>query len=194
MNEAYLGGTFDPIHVGHLWIAQQICEGLKLDRVCIVPNYSKASSKWDKRVVASNEQRLEMCKLAVRGMKQIDVCQLEIEFKYLYTYQTVEHILSYRSVADYLKVKWIVGGDWFDLLKTFKNYERLVQKCEFIVIDRPGVQNVTALLYKPVIEFKLSSSCIRQRLLTGLPVTGLVTKDVERFIKKEGLYVPRKSS
>lgn len=186
MREAFLGGTFDPIHIGHVWIAQLVCEGLKLDKVHIVPNYSKASSKWNKSVIASNEQRLHMCKLAIKGFKQIDVCSWEIDNKKLYTYQTVSHFFKEE------KLKWIVGGDWLERLKTFKRYETLNEMCDFIVVDRPGELYQTrhpSVLYKPCVEFQLSSSYIRYRIKAGLVISGLINKDVEKFIKKEGLYV-----
>lgn len=187
MNEAFFGGTFDPIHIGHVWIAQQVCEDLNLDRVNIVPNYSKASEKWNKKVIASNEQRLKMCKLATKDFKKLSVCSWEIESKSLYTYLSVLHFHSDN------KVKWIVGLDWLNKLKTFKKYETLEKLCEFIVVDRPKVNDLTvdlkkAIIYKPEVNFQLSSTYIRQRIKNNLPITGLVHKDVERFIKKESIY------
>jgi nicotinate-nucleotide adenylyltransferase len=186
MKVAYLGGTFDPVHVGHLWIAQQVCEAHNFDKVFLVPNYSKASSKWNKKVIASNEQRLKMCRLSVKGFEKVSVLSLEIEQKILYTYLTVSLLKCSNE-----RVNWIVGADWLDKLDTFKEYDKLKEVCNFIVINRPG-EKTTGLIGVPSIEFKLSSSMIRERISQSLPIKGLVTKEVEKFIEKENLYRRKK--
>lgn len=189
MKIAFLGGTFDPIHVGHIWIAQQVCEAYNLDKVFIVPNYGKSSAKWNKDVVASNTQRLEMCRLAVRGFKQLEVCSIEIEKRFQYTYQTV---LFLKSTFKLDKVSWIVGSDWVSKLDTFQRTDILHDNCFFIVIDRIGADAITSIVQIPKVRFGLSSTYIKERIRDGKPITGLVPRSVEMFIKKENLYVSRR--
>jgi len=197
---AIFGGSFDPIHIGHLWLAQQVYEiggrvfkddnyshrDVKFDKLCIMPNFSGRSSG---KIVTGAEHRLTMCKLALQDINQNfgfpePVKDLEIQQEFEYTYQTIDFLCR----ADYISFVWIISSDW-DVTK-FKNYDELKTKCKFFIVHRPGENDER---YGDVrnflpINIKLSSTQIRDRVKNGKSISGLVTPSVEKYIIDKGLY------
>jgi nicotinate-nucleotide adenylyltransferase len=179
---AIYGGCFDPPHFGHLWVAQQLLESNKFDRVIMMPNYSGLSSK--KETILKAEHRLQMCKIACDEFNpKIRVSDYAISKQLDYTYQIVNSI--YEEFSESWALTICIGSDWDE--KGFKNYEEMVGKCKFLKIARNVRLNKKDWL--PSIGFRLSSTIIRERVKAKLPITGLVTSGVDTYIWEKDLYV-----
>lgn len=178
-----LGGSFDPIHIGHLWVARQVLESDAVDSVWLLPCWS--ASAWKKKG-SSAHHRLAMCHLANADFGSIfHVSDSEVQHKIKHTYQSADLLCK---TYPYMEFCWILGSD--QDASSFKNYDVLRNKIYFLEVARP--------LYQPEgdrqrLRFEFSSTDIRERVACGLSVTGLVTPRVESYIKENGLYAVRKT-
>ena len=197
MRIGLLGGSFNPPHVGHLFIAQQILEykNLKFDEVLFMPNLT--SETYSKKKLANKIDRYKMCIHAISDFKseKMKVSEIEMNYEYKYTYQTLEHLAKeYPNDKFYL----IIGSDQ-DIFK-FKNWQDILSKTKVIQIERPNYElnkadTVQAVKFKNFIfyldqklAFNISSTEIRNRIKKGLKITNLVTPSVEKYIYEKGLY------
>ena len=129
-----LGGTFNPIHYGHLAAAEQVRDSLKLDRVLFVPAYMPPH-KYEEDI-PSAEQRREMVRLAISENPLFAISDIEIERKgKSYTIDTIETL---RAAYPGAELYFITGLDSFLEIRTWKEWERLLDRCCFIVLSRPG--------------------------------------------------------
>ena len=194
-----LGGSFDPIHVGHLRIAEEARLALNLERVTFVP----AGLQWMKKGddVAPAADRLEMVRLATEGNDQFDVSDLEIRRPG--PSYTVDTLLSIREqLGANAEVHFILGQDAFAEVHLWSRPSELIELCRFAVMPRvdgppidladmdsrvPGVSLRTDVLHEaPRID--VSSSGLRGRLERGEDVGGLVPDVVVGYIARRGLY------
>jgi nicotinate-nucleotide adenylyltransferase len=168
MRIALFGGTFDPVHTGHLLIAQAARETYHLDRVIFVP---AGRPPHKNRPLASARQRLAMCRLAVRGNPGFAVSDWEIRQKRIvYTYETLEEFRRRRPRAELF---FIIGSDSLKDLPRWKEAGRLRSLCRFLVMDRLS---------------PFASTAIRRRLRRGFSCRYLVPDTVERYIRTRRLY------
>jgi len=183
-----MGGSFNPIHHGHLITAQLAAEQLRLDQVLFVPA-ATSPFKTAADDLAPAEHRLQMVKLAVRGHAFFRASDVEIRRGGVsYTYDTVEAL-----AADAQQIYLIVGDDVMaDLPKWYRIHE-LSERVTFAVVGRPGKyppppQGPWKLRRVHVPLMELSGSEIRRRVSRGLPVRYLVPHVVDLYIRKHGLY------
>lgn len=188
-----LGGTYDPIHVAHLVVAETARADFGLERVVFMPAGNPPHKP--ERVVAPASDRLRMVELAVAGNPGFAVSSLEIERPGpSYTVDTLGRLL-----ADEPGVEWhlIVGGDTLLEIPTWHEFRRLFLHAGLLVAARPGVelripreleavQERIRFFYPPALD--LSASMIRQRLGRGLSVRYLVPPAVVDYIGEHGLY------
>src|SRR6058998_1545633 len=129
-----LGGTFNPIHVGHLLIAQDAMEAARLDRVLFIPSATPPHKPLAGNVSAAH--RLRMAKLAIAGDKRFAVDDLEIRRGgKSYSVDTLRELKRrYRRAEFY----FIIGADSLSELHLWKDARRLVKLCRFIAVNRPG--------------------------------------------------------
>lgn len=184
------GGAFNPIHVGHLRVAEEALRQFELERVVFIPT----AHPPHKEVEVPGELRLRMVELAVAGRPGFEVSRIEVDCPGpAYTVDTVERMKRRYPQG----VVYIVGADAFAGITTWKDYQRLLRSCPFIVAPRKGID--PAIFQRPPYDqaeihllemepFEVSSSEIRQRYREGLPVEGLVPEPVDRFIREHGLY------
>jgi nicotinate-nucleotide adenylyltransferase len=184
------GGSFDPIHVGHLVIAQEARWQCGLDRVLFVIN---AHPPHKQEPEASAQDRLAMVELAIDGEEGLETSRIEIERGgHSYTLETLQELHRlYPDAAFYL----IIGADSLLDFSMWKNPEAVLKMTHMLVAPRPGfdLSNVESTLrdkthtfQAPTIE--LSSTMIRERLHEGKPIRFLVPKVVERYIREQHLY------
>ena len=129
-----LGGTFNPIHYGHLAAAEEIWDRLKLDRVLFIPVYLPPHKQEEG--MPSAVQRLEMVRLATAGNTHFKVSDIEVKREGLsYTIDTIEALRTAHPGADFF---FITGLDSFIDIRTWKEWERLLTLCCFVVLSRPG--------------------------------------------------------
>ena len=183
-----LGGTFDPFHNGHLGIARFLRDSGAVDVVMVVP----ANDPWQKRCVASADQRLEMARLGVADLEGIEISDVDIlRGGPTYTVDTLADLALRHPDAD---VAFIIGSDAAAGLPSWHRAEELRTGAEFIVVTRPGTRPPQLdvegydlnLLHIPPVD--VSSSAIRERVSKGLALTGLVPTPVVEYIMAQGLY------
>ena len=199
MKIGVLGGTFDPIHNGHLGIADAACRELGLARVLFVP----ARDPWLKgrRDVAPVRDRFEMVKLAISGHSRYEISRVDLQRDGpSYTVDTLSDLG--RELGSPAELYFILGMDAMEGLPQWKEPDRIVQMCRLVVAKRPGVDAVDLRALEarlPGISgrvvaidndlYDVNSTGIRRCVAAGLSISGLVPDAVARYIRENGLYV-----
>ena len=187
-----LGGTFNPIHIGHLMIAQIVLEKFGLDKVIFVPAYLPPH-KSGRNLIAA-EHRLRMVRLAVRGNRHLEVSSFEIaKGGKSYSVDTVRYF-SRRYPGT--KLFFIIGSDHIVKLHTWRDIQEVVKMVSFVAVYRPGFKTIRSQIrVKSMIipSVHTSSSDIRRRLVAGKTVKHLIPENVLRYIRKHKLYRLNKS-
>ena len=198
-----LGGTFDPIHQGHLAIAEDAYQQLNLKAVIFVPAgqpYFKALSD-----ITTAEHRVTMLKLAIADKPYFKISLMEIERPGpSYTIDTIFRIKNGMRSDE--EIYFIMGWDSLLTLHLWQEPERLISLCRLAVAPRPdypnpdikliekklpGISQRTVILNNPLID--ISSTEIRQRVCEGLPTEDMVPASVARYIRENGLYQKQKN-
>ncbi len=197
------GGTFNPIHNGHLIIAESVREQFGLGRVMFMPS-GQPPHKRDPEVV-DPERRFEMVKLAVGSNPCFEASRMEIDRAgFTYTVNTLQQLRAeYGSETG---LYFIIGADIVPELVTWKDFRRVFELCEFIAVLRPGfdreafnreigriVENYGAVIH--TVDTRLidiSSTEIREKCSAGESIRYLVPDGVREYICKEGLYITTK--
>lgn len=185
MRLGILGGSFNPIHHGHLILAERAAETLGLDRTILMPTWFTPL----KDAVAPAKDRLAMVKLAARGNPRLEVSDLEIRRGGL-SY-TIDTIRSIRKPG--MRIFWLIGSDSIRTLPKWREIRELARQVTFGIFARPasrGLRVPTYIVYReiraPLLE--ISSTEIRDRVRRGLSIRYLVPDAVGRYIQKKGLY------
>jgi nicotinate-nucleotide adenylyltransferase len=184
---AVYGGTFDPIHVGHILTAYDIIEKLEYDYVLFVPDnipVHKNASRSD------SYDRYEMVKMSVKGIKGFLCSDMEIKRGgYSYTYDTVVELKA--SIGYENKFGIIFGDDLLAGINSWKNIDKLQDMCDLICLRRYNAYNIQSDMKIKYFEnriMEISSTEIRQRLEKGLSVKGMIMDRAITFIEKKKLY------
>jgi len=181
-----LGGSFDPIHLGHLVAASEARHQLGLEVVVLVP---AGAPPHRVAPVASGEHRYAMCALAAREDPGLRVSRLELDRAGpSYTIDTLGALREYHPVL-------IVGFDTLCPTVRWKDPERIVAGYQVVALARPGyVLDDVAPVFRErlaVVEVPaigISSTEVRRRLRMGLPVTYLIPRSVEEYVRRHRLY------
>ena len=187
---AFFGGSFDPVHNGHLQMARAASEHLRLHRVYFVPasqNPLKTNSP-----LASSQVRLEMLRAAIQHDRLFSVWEGELSREGpSYTLHSIEHL---ERVYPNSHLFWIIGSDQIAGLAHWRGIEKLVQKVGFILVKRPGFEPewpaIPGLTLYPVNNplCEVSATGIRDGIRKGLSLKGLVPREVEAIIHDRSLY------
>ena len=210
-----LGGTLDPIHLGHVETAAAARRALDLDRVYVLP--SRVPPHRSQQPVASGYHRFAMTALAVNGLDGLAASDVELRTPGpSYTADTLSRFRE-RSGLSASQIFFITGADAFAEIETWHRYPEVLDLAQFVVVSRPGFlaerlrealpvlssRMISATSSEPRPEPRLdspsiflvdaptsdvSSTGIRKRLAAGAPITGLVPAAVERHIVQHGLY------
>jgi nicotinate-nucleotide adenylyltransferase len=195
MRRLYFGGSFNPIHHGHLICARAAAEAAKFDRVVMIP-CAQPPHETGKTDLAPAHHRLEMCRLAAAAQSDLfEVNDLEIRRGgRSYTIDTARALKS----AGWAEVSWLIGADMLMYLPKWHEPEALLAEVDFVVMARPGhviewasLPAAYRVLEKNVVETPLidiSSTEIRQRAATGRAIAYLTPQNVAEYIGREGLY------
>jgi nicotinate-nucleotide adenylyltransferase len=168
MKIALLGGTFNPVHYGHLLIAEAAREIYRLDQVVFVP---AGLPPHKKRPLTSAKHRLAMLRLAIRGNAAFKINDWEIRRKrVVYTYETLEY---FRRQVPRTSLYFIVGSDSLKNLPRWREAKRLPSLCRFITMKR-------------ILPY--ASHNLRRRVRQALSIRYQVPEAVERYIRKHRLY------
>jgi len=198
MKIGVLGGTFDPIHLGHLKVAEEVSTSLNLSEVIFMP----AGEPWLKgaSLILPAEHRLVMVRLALAGNPHFRLSTMEIDRPGpTYTVDTMAELR--RGLGEGHELFFILGWDNLNQLPRWHEPSRLVGLCRLVAVPRvdypppdlasldaaiPGLSPRVILLDEPRID--INASEIRQRVGQGLSIHGLVPEVVERYIKQHRLY------
>jgi nicotinate-nucleotide adenylyltransferase len=186
-----MGGTFDPVHNGHLVAASEVASLFDLDTVVFVPS----GQPWQKadRVVSAAEDRYLMTFLATAENPQFTVSRLEIDRDGA-TY-TIETLRTLRDQRPDDELFFITGADALAQIFTWRDHQELFTLAHFVGVSRPGYHlsldgalpaDTVSLLEVPALA--ISSSDIRARVSRGAPIWYLTPDGVVRYIAKRGLY------
>ncbi|WP_163101873.1 nicotinate-nucleotide adenylyltransferase [Peribacillus alkalitolerans] len=181
-----LGGTFDPPHIGHLIIANEVLHSLGLEEIRFMPNSVPPHKEKTERV--SNQARVDMLELAINGNNQFLVEAIELNREGpSYTYDTIKLLKQKNPDLD---IHFIIGADMIEYLPNWYKIDELVNMVQFVGVKRPTYNEASAYPIKHVQtpELFISSSMIRERLNMGMSIRYLVPEQVESYIKEHGLY------
>jgi nicotinate-nucleotide adenylyltransferase len=218
MNEAarigILGGTFDPIHFGHLDTGLAAREALALDRVVIIP--SRVPPHRTQQPLASHYHRFAMAALAVNGVDGL--CVSDVELQAPGPSYTADTLLHYREGLGLAasQIFFITGADAFADIETWSRYPDVLDLAHFVAVSRPGAPvsalrqrlphlrgrmrlplrrsdlevdgGQTAIFLVDAPTSDVSSTEIRRRVLASAPLAGLVPGAIDRHIHQHGLY------
>ena len=191
-----LGGTFNPIHLGHLMIAEMASEAFDLNRVIFVPAKEPPHKETD---VIDAKYRLEMVRAAVLDNPNFVVSDVEMQREgKSYTIDTLRYFHDvYGPTTEFF---FIAGTDTIQKLPTWKYIEELLDMCEFIGAIRPGAtddigesiewfgQRESRIHILEVPEMKLSATELRHRLRHGLSTRYMLPRTVYQYIKEHKIY------
>lgn len=185
-----MGGTFDPIHHGHLVAASEVMEVFDLDQVVFVPTQMQPFKAG--RRVTSAEHRYLMTVIATASNNRFTVSRVDIDRGgTTYTIDTLNDIHRQRPDADLF---FITGADALEQILSWKDADKLFEMAHFVGVTRPGHEltagglppSAVSLLEVPAMA--ISSTDCRRRVAAGQPVWYLVPDGVVQYIQKYGLY------
>ena len=193
-----LGGTFNPVHLGHLLMAQDAMEQVGLERVKFIPSATPPHKAVES--LASERDRLHMIRLAIRGNNRFEVDDVEVQRGgRSYSVDTLTELRRREPRADFY---FIIGADSLRELHLWREVERVVTLCTFVTVPRPGFDP------KPVVDPRLDAatrrrlrqhvlhghSCdiasreIRARVASGRPIRYLIPDAVYQYMRRRKLY------
>jgi nicotinate-nucleotide adenylyltransferase len=183
-----MGGTFDPIHFGHLVAASEAASAFGLDEVIFVP----AGEPWQKQAQTSSKHRYAMTRLAIRKNKLFSISDVDVK-RTGPTY-TVDTLRDLRAIHPDAEFFFITGADAISNILTWKDVDKIWSLAHFVGVTRPGhalkppaVQpGVVSILEIPALA--ISSTDIRDRVRSGKPIDYLLPQRVLKYIAKHHLY------
>lgn len=181
-----LGGNFNPVHVAHLAMAEQVYQQLGLDKVCFMPTYFPPHK--DEKQTIDSTHRLAMLELALADNKHFEVEPIELIRKgKSYTYETMKALTQNNPDTDYY---FIVGGDMVNYLPTWYKIDELLQMTRFVGTRRPhyGIETPYPIIWIDTPQMDVSSSLIREKISNNCSVRYLVPDSVINYIYEKGLY------
>lgn len=193
-----MGGTFDPIHYGHLLMAEEARTAFALDRVMFVPNGRPAHKKV--YAVSSPEDRYAMTLLATASNPDFSCSRLELERPG--PSYTIDTLRAVRQMYPELEALYfITGADAVLEILTWHEYDKLAQECRFIAVTRPGfvLERLAEIADKafldrvsflPIPALEISSTDLRRRVRDGRSLKYLTPEPVEAYLRQQGLYRP----
>jgi nicotinate-nucleotide adenylyltransferase len=194
------GGSFDPIHLGHLIIAQAVAEAAQLDRVIFLPSAQPPHKGG--RPLADSLHRAAMVKLAIANNAWFEFSDVDLRAEPSYTIDTVKHFrnLSGPSAA----LHWIIGADSLAELPSWRRVAELVDLCEITTAARPGWETIDWRAFEDALRpdqidklkrgvvrtpaIDISATEIRSRAQSRRPIRYLVPESVRDYIDQKALY------
>ena len=212
-----LGGSFDPVHLGHLDLAQQILKSFHLDKVIFIPNFKSPYFAQRKKLLSS-KHRFKMLELALKFRDNLSVDNFEIQKGNIsYTLSTLKHFYKKNT-----SLYFITGIDTFKTMASWYRYQELFTLTHFVVVPRasqtlPKPSHILPkkfftknfkkvphkeiwkhlsnhkIFYKKIKTLPISSSTVREKIKKGMNVKNLISKEVYKYIEKTSLYKKKTS-
>lgn len=189
MKVGILGGTFDPVHNGHIEVGQIVLKNFKIDKIIFLPN----GNPPHKKNVLPYKNRIDMIKLAIKNLKKFELSTIESEVSRIH--YTIETIIKYKILFPENEIYFIIGGDSFETFHSWKYYKRILEIAQLIVVTRPNYTLRNDIIeYSEKIHFiknlnvDIESSKVRELIKKGLDTKKFLNKDVKKYILKNNLY------
>jgi len=191
MKICIFGGTFDPPHIGHLLIAQTVCEVEDFDKILFVPAYSPPH----KNQITDIEHRINMVKIAISDNPKFEYSDVDVIRKGTsYTFDTIVDIKKRMNVSKD-EIYYLIGSDSLIDFKNWKKPRKILREAKVIVAIRPGFSPsdiphwiLQEVHFANIPRFELSSSTIRSRWIKDLTIRYMVTLPIWDYINKNKLY------
>ncbi|AIF43366.1 nicotinate-nucleotide adenylyltransferase [Virgibacillus sp. SK37] len=180
-----LGGTFDPPHLGHMIIAQEVHQSLNLDEVWFIPSHIPPHKNTTKTKV---EDRVNMVQLAIQGNSYFKVNTVELDrFGKSYTFDTIKALNKEHSSYMFY---FIIGADMVEYLPKWHRIDQLIKLVQFVGVKRPGfsLSSTYPVIEVEVPQFDISSTFIRNRIKDNQPFSYFTPEGVMNYIKEKRLY------
>jgi len=187
MKIGILGGTFNPIHIGHLILAEEVREKLKLDKVIFVPTYLPPHK--DNSDIAPAHARLAMIKLAIKGNRYF--LASDIEIKRDGRSYTIDTLKEFEKAYPQDELYFIIGSDLLKYLDDWKDLQEIIKMVRFIVATRPGypLEKIPSHISTiPIRAVDISGFEIRKAIKEDKSFRYLVSEAVLKYINKKKLY------
>ena len=192
-------GSFNPVHNGHVALADYIARNSDLDEVWLVVSPLNPLKRTIADTLAPNEQRLDMVRLALRSCERLFASDIEFSLPLPnYTINTLNALKSKYPETDF---SLIIGADNLALFERWKDSDVIMSKFDMLVYPRPGVDLDSLMQKYPKVRVlenaplhDVSSTEIRRRISSGESVSGLVNPEVEKYIRDNNLYSNRPKS
>ncbi len=185
------GGTFNPMHIGHLIVIESVREQLQFDRLLFIPS-ANPPNKSDPSLAPASD-RLQMARLGVEGNPDFEVSDIETNRGGI-SY-TVDTLKSLSALYPRATLSLIIGADNLIEFQTWKSPNEIVDRAELVVMNRPGyaVQGAKSELSRlakhvNVPQIGVSGTDIRRRVKLGRSIRYLVPRTIEEYIRQKGLY------
>lgn len=190
---ALFGGSFDPIHNGHLFVIEELLSSARFEKFIVIP----AGNPWQKSVAASASHRLAMVEIALKDCmskyRELEISRFEIDdLRPSYAFQSIDYFTVQNPGANLV---WIIGSDAFAKIDQWKEIEQVAKSVKFLVITRPGEKLESAKAAKSItfsqIEINaldISSTKVRNLIKASEPFDSLVPAGVAAYIKSQGIY------
>ena len=192
-----LGGTFDPIHLGHLFIAEEAMQDASLERVIVVP--AREPPHKTNGPVASAAQRLDMARLAIADNPNLEVSTMEIEREG--PSYTVDTLRAMQCLYPDSELFFIVGSDALADLRGWKEPSAILEQARILAVARGGRDGTTPASVEEIVlqargrvrlidgpRIDISATELRDRIARGRSIRYLVPEAVIAYIAREGLY------
>lgn len=192
-----MGGTFDPIHNGHLFIAEEARVRCELEKVVFFPN-NKPAHKQGKTASVDAETRFAMTKLALETNAHFEISRIEIDRPG--PSYAVDTLNEFQRQMPGAELFFIVGADSMSEIKTWYQFDKLFDLCRFVAFTRPDYDLQSAkeqlnaaqqarVIWLETVALDIASRDLRARIKDGLPIRYLVPDVVEAEIGRSGLYL-----
>ncbi|MDO5713633.1 MAG: nicotinate-nucleotide adenylyltransferase [Tissierellia bacterium] len=200
MRIGIMGGTFNPIHMGHLMMSEYIRDEMNLDKILYIPTGNPPHKQIE---IVDALHRLEMVKLAIKDNPYFEVSNIEVErtgFSY-----SVDTVMALKKIYPKDELFFLIGSDILPELKDWRRFDELAKSIEFILAVRPGYESISKeqiyweinalkeefgaeITVVKTPRYEVSSTNLRSRLARNKSVKYLIPKDVISFIKENNLY------
>jgi len=189
MKIGILGGTFDPVHKGHLYLAKKVLRKLRLDKIIFIPTNLPPHKKTAK--VTPARHRFNMLKLAIGSDKRFKISDIEIKRKgRSYSVETMK--LLRKKYGSSVEFFFITGSDSLKELSKWKDLKEFLQLCKFVVVKRPDFpikRDLDDFIILHIGAKDISATDIRDRVKKGRSINKIVPRKVLSYIKKNRLYL-----
>lgn len=182
------GGSFNPIHFGHIKIVNYVLEQLNLDKILVIPVGTPSHRENN---LVSGEFRLKMCELAFKNSQKIEISDIEIKSDSVsYTIDTLKKIQKlYGEENEFFE---IIGEDSANYFSKWKDYKEILEKSKVVVLKRKGYNSLLIdknLIYLDSPLFNVSSTLIRENIINNRDISKFLPKKIIDFIRENKLYI-----